>query len=128
MRQAKVIENKRISPIVAAIVALPALVMLGGCGGNDFLGLEDYQRDILLWLLQDPEEGGVDCWDLNGDGIPDAGEDVNGDGVVDVFDCRGVNCWDLDGDGVGDPGEDINGDGAFDALDCRAEPTADGGS
>ncbi len=32
---------------------------------------------------------GLNCWDLNGNGIGDIpDEDFNGDGVVDVFDCR----------------------------------------
>jgi hypothetical protein len=34
-------------------------------------------------------EDGLDCWDLNGDGEPNPEEDINGDGVVDVEDCRG---------------------------------------
>ncbi len=33
---------------------------------------------------------GLSCWDLNGNGSGDLpGEDTNGDGVVDVLDCRG---------------------------------------
>ena len=32
---------------------------------------------------------GQSCWDLDGDGIEDTEEDVNGDGVVDVADCQG---------------------------------------
>lgn len=32
---------------------------------------------------------GAACWDLDGDGVPSADEDRNGDGVVDLFDCRG---------------------------------------
>ncbi len=32
---------------------------------------------------------GRDCWDLNGNGVPDvATEDLNGDAAVDVLDCR----------------------------------------
>jgi len=31
---------------------------------------------------------GVDCWDLNANGAADPEEDLNGDGVVDVFDCN----------------------------------------
>ena len=33
---------------------------------------------------------GLSCWDLNGDGIQDAEEDVNGDGVFDALDCQGA--------------------------------------
>jgi OmcA/MtrC family decaheme c-type cytochrome len=31
---------------------------------------------------------GLDCWDLDGDGEPDALEDVNNDGVVNAIDCQ----------------------------------------
>ncbi len=34
-------------------------------------------------------EDGINCWDLNENGLPDDEEDINGDGVVDVLDCRG---------------------------------------
>lgn len=33
---------------------------------------------------------GLHCWDANGNGIVDTGEDVTGDGKVDVADCRGA--------------------------------------
>ncbi len=61
---------------------------------------------------------GLDCWDLNGNSIPDPPEDINGDGLWDALDCLGLHCWDLNGDGVQDPLEDVNGDGFWDALDC----------
>jgi octaheme c-type cytochrome (tetrathionate reductase family) len=35
-----------------------------------------------------PGADGISCWDLNENGIKDPEEDVNGDGVVDVFDCQ----------------------------------------
>src|SRR5210317_2580426 len=31
---------------------------------------------------------GQACWDLNNNGIGDPDEDINGDGVVDVYDCN----------------------------------------
>jgi len=34
-------------------------------------------------------EDGVNCWDLNANGTADKAEDVNGDGNVDIMDCRG---------------------------------------
>lgn len=37
-----------------------------------------------------PSESGLNCWDLNGDGIADPDEDINGDGVYDALDCQGV--------------------------------------
>ncbi len=35
-----------------------------------------------------PGADGVACWDLDQDGVPDPEEDLNGDGVVNVLDCR----------------------------------------
>lgn len=75
-----------------------------------------------------PGEDGINCWDLNNDGIDDASEDTNGDGLFNSLDCQsgagsngipGINCWDLNGDGVDDTTEDTNGDGVFNALDCN---------
>jgi type VI protein secretion system component Hcp len=74
---------------------------------------------------------GLNCWDLNGDGVGQAGEDTNGDGLFNADDCvgapgpsggepgdDGLNCWDLNGNGIGDLEEDTNGDEFFDAADC----------
>lgn len=79
----------------------------------------------------EPGADGLSCWDLNGDGVADPEEDINGDGDFNALDCQGadgldgqpgepgLSCWDLNGNGIGDPGEDINGDGNLDALDCQ---------
>lgn len=86
---------------------------------------------------------GIACWDLNGNGVGDPAEDINGDLVVDVNDCtgpegpqgpqgpqgppggngtdgaNGTACWDLNGNGIGDlPDEDINGDSVVNVTDC----------
>ena len=46
---------------------------------------------------------GLACWDLNENGIPDfPDEDTNGDGVIDVNDCRGDSGSSGSGD-LGDP-------------------------
>lgn len=38
----------------------------------------------------DKGANGINCWDLNGNGIPDLpAEDLNGDSFVDVLDCKG---------------------------------------
>lgn len=141
----------------ALCYGLAGLLAVVGCGLNgDFLGLEDYQRDLLTGgllaaaLLNGAGDGGagapadgrdgvdgLSCWDANGNGQADPEEDVNGDGAFDTLDCAGADgagsglaCWDLNGDGVGDANEDINNDGIFDALDCRglAGPDGDRGS
>lgn len=51
---------------------------------------------------EDGEDGddGTDCWDLNGNGVLDGAEDVNGDGVGSAEDCQGAQ---------GPPGEDLTG-------------------
>jgi hypothetical protein len=68
-----------------------------------------------------PGAPGINCWDLNGDGVNDADEDVNGDGLWDALDCQGSAGQDgvdgsdgqngLDGqDGQnGGDGEDLTG-------------------
>ena len=38
-----------------------------------------------------PGAAGINCWDLNGDGVDDADEDVNDDGVWDALDCQGTD-------------------------------------
>ena len=35
----------------------------------------------------DPGEDGLSCWDLDGDGVGSAAEDINGDGHLDAADC-----------------------------------------
>jgi octaheme c-type cytochrome (tetrathionate reductase family) len=36
---------------------------------------------------------GVSCWDTNQNGVADPTEDLNGDGVVDVFDCTATGAY-----------------------------------
>jgi hypothetical protein len=70
---------------------------------------------------------GLNCWDIDGDGIQDASEDINNDGNWNALDCQGsggtgtngLSCWDLNGNGIQDASEDINNDGFWHALDCR---------
>lgn len=73
---------------------LPALVMsvaLVGCEGDD--GKDGTAGVAGATGATGPTGGGgtdgLNCWDLNQNGIPDlATEDLNRDGVVDVLDCR----------------------------------------
>ena len=90
---------------------------------------------LYTWNITGPKgDPGLACWDLNGDGIQDAAEDINLDGLWDAADCKGpqgepgaagtngtngLACWDLNGDGIQDPAEDINLDGLWDAADCK---------
>ena len=73
---------------------LPALVMsvaLVGCEGDDG---KDGSAGVAGATGATGPSGtdgtaGLNCWDLNQNGIPDlATEDLNRDGVVDVLDCR----------------------------------------
>lgn len=51
---------------------------------------------LLSWNIMGPQGNpGLACWDLNGDGIQDASEDINQDGLWDAADCKGAQ---------GDPG------------------------
>ncbi len=121
------------------IRSLPLALLLAGCS-------DQFENE--LGGPQGSNSGGYNgpqhCWDLDYDGEADANEDTNGDGTVDVYDCRGEDgsggagsngsdgqdCWDLDGDGIGDPEEDTNGDGVVDVYDCRddeGDDTGDGG-
>lgn len=36
-------------------------------------------------------ELGLNCWDLDGNGVGDQTEDINGDGEFDALDCQGLN-------------------------------------
>ena len=41
-------------------------------------------------------DDGIHCWDLDGDGINDLNEDINGDGVFNTFDCSSTASSNLD--------------------------------
>ena len=111
--------------------ALTAMLVLGGCSHQQ-LGADGPDA-----AYGSGYSGPQHCWDLDYDGEADPEEDTNGDGWVDVYDCRGGDagdgggrdgqaCWDLDGDGVADPEEDTNGDGVVDVQDCRGDGTGAG--
>ena len=79
-----------------------------------------------IGAAQAPGSAGLNCWDLNGNGLFDpVTEDTVVDGVADALDCRGEPglpgraCWDSNANGVPDPDEDVTGDGAANALDCQ---------
>ena len=57
---------------------------LAGCDGKDGAPGSDGANG------SDGADGsdGQACWDLNNNGIEDPEEDINGDGVVDVYDCN----------------------------------------
>ncbi|MGB5469303.1 MAG: hypothetical protein WBM64_02695, partial [Woeseiaceae bacterium] len=56
---------------------------LAGCDGDD--GAAGAAGAAGL-----PGGDGLACWDLNGNGVGDPGEDINGDGLFDTADCAGT--------------------------------------
>jgi len=54
---------------------------MAGCEGDDGADGQDCADGVA-------GADGQACWDLNNNGIGDPDEDVNGDGVVDVYDCN----------------------------------------
>ena len=112
------------------------------CASSPILPSARKARRSIPGTSQGPKgDPGLACWDLNGDGIQDATEDINLDGLWDAADCKGpqgepgaagtngtnelLACWDLNGDGIQDAAEDINLDGLWDAADCKG-PQGDG--
>ena len=79
-----------------------------------------------------PGTDGVACWDSNGNGLCDGGEDNSSPSGCDVLDCQGVDgadgaaglaCWDTNGNRMCDLGtEDQDGDNDCDIDDCRGPP------
>jgi OmcA/MtrC family decaheme c-type cytochrome len=67
----------RVRMFLAGLVVASASAIAGCSGDNGQNG--------------DPGAPGQPCWDLNDNGVADPEEDTNGDGVVDVLDCRGEN-------------------------------------
>ena len=57
---------------------------LAGCDGDD--GAAGAAGAAGL-----PGGDGLACWDLNGNGVGDPGEDINGDGLFDTADCVGTS-------------------------------------
>ena len=50
------------------------------------------ESGVLRWISKDSlfGEDGLACWDIDGDGIQDATEDSNGDGLWNFLDCQGT--------------------------------------
>jgi len=56
-------------------------------------------------LPGEPGADGSSCWDLNGNGVADPGEDINGDGDFNALDCQGADGVDGEPGAPGAPGE-----------------------
>jgi octaheme c-type cytochrome (tetrathionate reductase family) len=76
-------------PQKKAILLLISLLAIGfaGCDGDDGADGAD-GTDGAAGAPGAPGTDGQACWDLNNNGVGDPEEDINGDGVVDVYDCN----------------------------------------
>jgi octaheme c-type cytochrome (tetrathionate reductase family) len=82
MRTAKISEFRFLSLVFGVLFAFA----IAGCDGDD--GLDG--QDGLDGADGAAGADGIACWDLNGNGVEDPEEDLNGDGVVDVLDCNAL--------------------------------------
>jgi hypothetical protein len=70
---------------------------------------DSYSPNVRLIQVSDTIQGtATDSEDANANGVLDAGEDLNGNGLINR------RSEDVNGNGVLDPGEDLNGDGFLD--------------
>lgn len=76
MRRAKSKKFRFASLFAGVLLAL----VIAGCEGDDGAPGADGINGV----------DGVACWDLNGNGVGDPEEDLNGDGVIDVVDCNAI--------------------------------------
>ncbi len=120
---------------IFVMLACVSAIIFSSCSGKDGInGEQGIQGESgKNGTNGNPGSNGIDCWDINGDGINDSTEDVNGDQEFNGLDCQGTNganggdgndgidCWDTNGNGVNDDAEDINNDNNFDGLDCQGE-------
>jgi len=61
---------------------------IGLTGAKGDIGLTGAKGDVgARGADGDPGEDGLSCWDLDGDGVGSAAEDINGDGHLDAADC-----------------------------------------
>ena len=76
-------------PPTKAMLLLISLLTIGiaGCEGDDGANGID-GTDGADGAAGAPGTDGQACWDLNNNGVGDPEEDINGDGVVDVYDCN----------------------------------------
>ena len=74
---------------VGLVLSLFLAFSIAGCEGDDGAPGADGADGVNGVNGLDGADG-VACWDLNGNGVEDPEEDLNGDGVVDALDCNAV--------------------------------------
>ena len=77
------------SKLFHLVAVLFVAFAIAGCDGDDGAAGAD-GTDGADGAAGPPGADGINCWDLNENGVEDPEEDLNGDGVVDVNDCSGV--------------------------------------
>jgi len=70
-------------PIYYFVFLCSTSLTLAGCDGDDGVDGADGGDGL-------DGAAGLNCWDLNENGLPDPEEDLNGDGVVDTLDCNAI--------------------------------------
>ena len=85
MRQALSTKYRLVSFVMSMFLALA----IAGCEGDDGLSGVDGISGV-DGADGAPGTDGLACWDLNGNGIGDPDEDLNGDGVFDALDCNAI--------------------------------------
>ena len=103
--------------LLVVCLMTPGIGMMGCDSGVGFLGLQDYQRDLLfgvgalaIALLSEGQPGPAGPAGPPGPaGEAPEGGPVPTDGGTSAS--AAISCWDINGNGEGDPEEDVNGDG-----------------
>ena len=58
-------------------------------GGNN-VSITEVDGSLIIEAMGISGPQGISCWDLNGNGMGDDNEDINGDGIFDALDCVGA--------------------------------------
>ncbi len=75
--------------------SLACMALAAGCNNGGIFGSDrgtDSTNDNPAGSTIEARDGvdGLNCWDLNSNGVGDPDEDINGDGVFDALDCQGA--------------------------------------
>lgn len=80
--------RRTVGALMIGLLVMLWAIMLCRCGIDPLLPTINAAVNLAQGLPADGLDG-INCWDLNGDGYDDDEEDVNGDGLWDVYDCQG---------------------------------------
>jgi hypothetical protein len=117
------VRRTMVALLVAAITVAGSPALAGAAEGGDADGDELSDAFEATWGITDPGRA-----DSDGDGLIDAGEDLDGDGLGGLGEQRFATdpgTTDTDGDGTPDGDEDRDGDGRTDAQQQDERPLPD---